>query len=675
MTKIATTYNNFSRAKLDHDLSGRFDLPIYNTGAEEFTNFISNFKGNAIYRAGLELAETFQDCVFVEFEFSQEQSYLCLFYELKVKFLTYDANGNFGFVESSPGVDLEVTSPYTLEQARDIQWAQNADVMKIVHPEVLPKDFTRVSATSFTFANSVTTGAGFDNPSTGTTGYPGSVCFKDGRLFYAAATLKTTTVWASESGDYENFTIPATIVDDSPIQLTIADLTEKVEWLLPSERNVICGNRKNIAVINGGDVNTPLTAANVSVTITGAEGSNSTIPLRKDALVFYLGRNDRNVYYFRYDLLGETFKASDANFVSYDITEGGISKLRYKKDRNDIIYTVRGDGKLLALNFNEEEKIIGWSIQETDGIIQDIATITNNDGDPQLFCLVLRDSVYYVERLADFIEFSRRDAFFTDDEDDDREAYNRMIGEELKLARYLDNLECISNLQDNIITFDGTDTITATSSVFTSGDVGKFIVYQTQTGYEKGRFEITGYTSGTEVEVEALIGPSTNTYQYWYLTFDSLSGLSRFNGKTVSVVADGGYLDDFEVSGGAIDLGTQVTSVCVGLSYTGLIKTFNLGFAIQGVNTQKNIKSVFQAGIRLIDSAGGLIGTTRYRMTPIQELTERDLNYLPPLVVDQTKLITYSDDADINKALYIIQDKPLPMKVADIIIETKYGVS
>ena len=76
--KIATTRNNFARARLDKDLGGRYDLGIYNTGAEQFTNFISNFKGNAIYRAGLELQEAFQDCVFVEFEFSQEQSYLCL---------------------------------------------------------------------------------------------------------------------------------------------------------------------------------------------------------------------------------------------------------------------------------------------------------------------------------------------------------------------------------------------------------------------------------------------------------------------------------------------------------------------------------------------------------------------------------------------------------------------
>ena len=68
-------------------------------------------------------------------------------------------------------------------------------------------------------------------------------------------------------------------------------LSEKIEWLFSNERSIIVGNAQNIAVINGGDVNTPLTSSNIAVTITGAEGSDSTYPLRKDGLVFYIKDN------------------------------------------------------------------------------------------------------------------------------------------------------------------------------------------------------------------------------------------------------------------------------------------------------------------------------------------------------------------------------------------------
>jgi len=661
--KIATTYNNFSRAKVDHDLGGRFDLPIYSTGADRFDNFISNFKGNAIYRAGLEDMLTFEDCAFIEFAFSQEQSYLCLFTELKVKFLTYDSGGNFGFVQSGGG-DLEVVSPYTLEQAKTIQWSQNADVMKLAQADVVPYDFIRVAADDFTFTASTTTGAVFpDNPT--------SVQFKDGRLWYSYQ----TTVWGSEAGDYEEFTIPGTILDSSPIEITLADLTEKIEWMFSNERSLICGNRQNLAVINGGDINTPITAANVSVTITGSDGSNSTIPVRKDGLVFYIGRNNRNAYYFSYDLLGETFKSDDANFISYDITQGGISKLRYKKDRNDLVYTIRSDGKLLALNFNQSEKIIGWSLHETEGNVKDIATITNNEGDVQLFTLTLRDSVYYIEKLAEFVEFVPRENFFTNVEQTDNEAYNRFIAEQLKECIYLDNSQCFDDLQTIEITFDGDETITADSAVFSSGDVGKSISYKTITGYESGRFEITAFTSTTVVTVDVIQEPTTNTYSSWYLTFSTLSGLTRFNGKTVSVVADGGLLGEFEVADGEIDLNKQVTHTCVGYPYKGVIKTFSLGFAFQGKNTQITKKNISQAGLRFVTSAGGKIGSSPYKLVPIQNLGQKDLNYLPPTPMDKTKLVSYSDTSKTDKFLYIVQDKPLPFTVIAAIIEAKYGVS
>ena len=47
--KVVRAYGNFSSGQIDHDLMGRFDLPTYQSGMDVFQNFISNFKGNAIY--------------------------------------------------------------------------------------------------------------------------------------------------------------------------------------------------------------------------------------------------------------------------------------------------------------------------------------------------------------------------------------------------------------------------------------------------------------------------------------------------------------------------------------------------------------------------------------------------------------------------------------------------
>lgn len=680
--KVLTAYNNFARGKIDHDMMGRFDLPIYRSATDEFKNGFTNFKGNAIYRTGFEdMIGAFQDCVLYEFKFRNDQNYIMVFYNTKIRFLTYDSAGDFGWVESS-GSPIEVTTPYSLADCRELQFAQNGDVVVITHQSHAPQDLTRTSATSFTLAAHT-----FDaDPFSGEE--PKSCCFYKGRLYFANTPSKPTTLWGSEAGDYETFTIPSTVVDDSPVRVSIAEISQPIDWIFGGDNSLILGCADGIVAVNGGGAGQAIAADTIEAELTSADGSNDTIPFKKDGNVFYIGKNNRNMYYFSYDLLSESFLAEDANFVSYDITKGGITKIRHKKDRNDLIYSLRGDGKLLTLNFKEKENIIGWHVQETGngGLIKDIVVITNNAGEPQLFALIQRGSDFYIERLADHIEFSRRVDFFTYDEGNeerevaearDDEAYNRMVAEEFLQCVYLDNALKFSNLQEgNTITYDsGAGTITDTDGVFTANHVGRHISYKTATGYESGRFEITGYTDANTVDVEVLQEPTANTYDDWYLSFNSLSGLTQYNGETIGVVTDGGYLNDFTISGGTLDLGSEVLSVVVGYRYKMTIKSFALGFQAGAENTQTTMKAINRVGIRFVASAGGKFGSTLYRMQPIQKLSQNDLNYLPPLPMDGTEYISYTDDNERDKYFYIVQDLPLPMVVVCVMVDANYSAT
>lgn len=754
--KVVVSYNNFARAKIDHDMMGRYDLPVYQSGADFYKNFISNFKGNAIFRAGLKQMLAFQDCAFVEFKFSSTQSYIVVMYANKMRFLSYDTSGNFGWVLDGGMAILEVATPYTLAESKTIglgKPAQNADVMVITHNNYPPYKLIRTSANSFTFqtfarlddpfsltfaapvaitaitqaANAVVTSTahglvtgdsvrlksivgmtqlnnytarvtfinansysidvnttGFTAYASGGTGekvltgdYPALSLFYKGRLYYGRSRLKITTIWASESGRYDVFTIPVTVTDASAMQFTLADIAQRLEWMIAGENSLITGASDGIVAVNGGSVGAAIKADTVQANITSAEPCNYVYPLKKDGLIFYIGNNNRNMYYFTYDLLTESFQAKDANFLSYDITKGGFSKIRYKKDRNNLIYSLRGDAELCTLNFYAPEQIIGWHEHDTMGDFQDICTIGDNLGNTQFFALVLRNGVYYIENQADYVEFRQRVLFFTGktQEKVDDEAYYRYVAEQLKECIYLDNANVVSNLKSTSITYNpGTSRITAAAPSFVSGDVGKHIVYRTATGYESGRYLITGYISTTVVTVSVLQTPTTNTYASWYLSFRTISGLSQYNGYTIGVVTDGGYLTDFLVSGGTIDLGEQYTHAVVGFRYQGAIKTFCLGFQIQGSNTQLTMKAICGAGVRTVASAGGKIGSSLYMLEAVQELGQTDLNYLPPLPIDGTKYVTFTDDNDVDKYLYIVQDEPLPFHVTSVMLEANYAV-
>lgn len=680
--KVDTSFNNFARGKIDHDMMGRYDLPIYQSGSDIIENFETNFKGNAIFRTGFTemLGEPFQDCYMIEFKFNNQQQYICLFYNTKVRFLSYDSNGDFGWVLASTGPDviLEVTTPYSLAESKELDFSQNNDVMILAHPSYAPRELKRVSASSFTLGTFSRT----NDPFGSTNNYPSCVLFYKGRLYYAATNSKITTIWGSVSGSYYDHT-SSPVTATSALQFTIAEIAQKIDWLFPGDNSLIAGASDGIVAINGGGVGEGITAENIEATLTSAPPCNGAKPLAKDGLIFYVGTDGRNLYYFNYDLLTETFQADDANFVSYDITVGKMNKIRYKKDRNDLIYSTvaQGDRNMLTCNFNRKEQIVGWHEHITEGEFRDISIITNNEGRPQLFALILRDGEYYIERQAEKIEFKSRGKFFTgktnNDKRTDNIAYNRFIAEQLKNCVYLDNSIIYNDLRTSEITYDeNAGTITANANSFVSGDVDKQIVYKTATGYESGRFIITEYVSATVVNVDVLQEPTENIYSSWYLTFSSISGLSsEWNGKTVSVVSDGGYLDDFEVSSGEIEFGKQVSHVVIGFRYKGVIKSFGLGFQVQGVNTQRTMKTISEANVRCVSTAGLEVGASLYKLEPVQQLTQDDINYLPPLPIDGTKRVSYSDDNQQDKFMYLVQDLPLPAVVTTMMLTANYAVT
>lgn len=668
--KVHTVYNNFARGEIDHDMNGRFDLPIYNSGSDRFRNFESNIKGNAIYRNGFENLLSFQDCALLPFKFNKEQNYIIVAYNTKFRYLTYDSSNNFGWVESG-GSPVETTTPYSLADAKQLDISQNADVCYICNNSYFPRKLTRTSATSFSIATPSISG----DPFTSGSNFPSCSTFYKGRLYYGDPANEVTKVYASEVASYDNLTTGTDPAD--PLELELTDISEPIEWLFAGENSLIVGASDGIVSINGGSIGEPIDVDNVEASLSSADGCNSVKPRARDGFVFYVDKQGRRTLAFRYDLLTESFKAEDLNKINYDITQSGIKRVEVLRDKYKRLYMLLNSGELLSLVFDDGEKVVSWARHSTKGTIQDIVVISDNNGEDYLHALVKIGTVYYIERLSKEVEFARRDDFYTDEgsSEADNYAYNTLVGEQLRSCVYVDNALIVNDLQEsNTITYDSVaGTITANSSVFDSGDVGKHITYKTSTGYEYGKFEITGYTSGTVVDVDVLIEPSDDSYDDWYLSFSSLTGLSQYNGETVAVIADGGYLSDFTISDGEIaDLGRQCSSIVVGYKYIGFIKSFSLGFQAQGQNTQSTQKGISRIGVRTVDSAGLQAGTSRYRLEPIQQLKQGDLNYLPPQIMDGTKYVSIVDDMDRDKYLYIVQDKPLPAKITAVLLETKY---
>lgn len=669
--KTNLPFNDFSSGQLSKSINGKTNLSIYRNGLELMRNFYTNVMGNALYRQGFEYNSNTvnnEPVWFKEFKFNVEQSYLIILSDGVFRFLTYDVDGNLGYVLSAPSTPLEVSHPYSLDDLKNIKTAQDGDVMYFVHPDYAPYKLTRTGAASFTFATFTRTNDPFVAGD-----YPRSVAFYESRLYYGGSTTKPTKLFGSKAGLPDDFT--TTTDDDSSIEFVIRELSDPIEWLFSGSNALIAGSKEGLVAISGGSTNTAITPSSIYAKKVIDEGCSKTIPLRKDGQIIYIQNNNRKVRSFSYDIIGESYESKDLNVINYDITQRDISELIYKKDRYDLIYTVRGDGFLVGFTYNIYEERNGWFEFKTNGDFISIGSLTNNEGNIELFACIKRNingtDYYYIEQYTNYVDFSKFEDFYDENEseEDTKEKYERVIFEEMKNYNFLDSSIKNIDLKTETITFDTIDTITTINPTFSSGDVGKNIIYKSITGEEFGQFKIKSFVSTTEVEVEQLTETiSSNTNSNWYLTFDTISGLSHLEGEEVYVLADGGFLETQTVSSGEITISEQVSVAYVGLNYTGILKSFNLGFIADATNTQNTKKNIYKVNIRFNYSAGGKFGTSLYNLENIQDFNPLGKFDSPPVLMLGDKEIKYKDDYKKEKKYYVVQNEPLPLNITMITV-------
>lgn len=686
--RINLPKNNFSSGQIDRDVKGRFDLPLYQNGFEISRNFFHTIKGDCYFRTGFEYLDEIGNSALYEFRFNQEQAYLLVFDTQKISFYTYDENNNFVKVLDNYGNVFTLSHPYGNE-IFNLNMTQNCDVIYICHdkgqfPEYQLK---RTASNNFTLTKTTFTNSGtasLSNESASINhGFPFTCAFYENRMNRCSSSKYPTYLYGSKGAEYDNITT-GTGTNDG-YQFDLSEANSNALWLVSGVNSLLVGTAEGILTINGGSTTSAITPTDITAKLSCRDGVSSVKPIHKDNYVFFVGSNQRKLYMFEYDVLLEQFKATDLSKGNYEITKGKIKKLVNKNDRFGLIFALCGT-KLLSICFSNDEAINSWSEFITDGEFVDICSVVRPDGDFDLFANIKREingqTKYYLEKLSPTVEFSRFEDFVSDVTADatatdiielkkqDKFNFYRKIADELRQCNYLDCSIKYSGLHYETLTLQE-NILTCANEIFTNSDSGKRIWVKTDTGKEYGIFDIKEVVSPSTIEVEVLLKPETDTITKWYLSATRFSGLEHLEGKEVSVVGDGGYIGDYTVNNGTIDISNanvnKVGSAIIGLKYKGILKSPNSGLMLQGNQTFTNMKNLYKMVLWLSFSSGGKIGTNLYDLTEVQDFKPDGLYDIPPLPIDDYKEIEYEDTYEKDKHYFVVQDKPLPFHITAII--------
>lgn len=688
--RTALPKNNSSSGQIDRDVKGRVDLPLYQYGHELSRNFFHTIKGDCFYRSGFEFLDEIGYSALYEFKFNQDQSYLLIFRIQYIEFWSYNTQGELVRVLDDSGNDLTLQHPWGTE-VFNLCMTQNCDVMYITHtggnyPEYQLK---RTASNKFTLEKTTFTNSGTatlaNDSATTNHGFPLSCAFYENRLNRCSSSKYPTYLYGSKGGSYNDITTGENKNDG--YQFDLAEANSKALWLVSGPNSLLVGTAEGILTVNGGSVSTAITPTDISAKLSCRVPVSKVKPIIVDGYTFFVSADNRQVYQFEYDVLLEQFKPTNLSKGNYEITKGGIQKLAYKFDRFGLIFAKCRD-KLLAVCFSNDEAVNAWSEFNTKGEFVDICSVTRPDGEYDLFANIKRVvngiERYYLERLTKIVEFPRLEDFISeipegiskaeieDIKQEDKHAFYRQVAEELKNCNYLDCSMRYSGLQNINIMYDKeTSTITAETEVFGNDDIKRRIWYKSITGREYGIFDIVEVLSSTKVRVQTLLQPSSNYASQWYLSATEFSGLEHLEGETVSVVGNGGYIGDFPVINGKVDISSanvnKVGSAVIGLRYKGVLKSPNLGMVLQGGETYTSMKSIYKIGLILSFSAGGKVGDSMYDLQDVQDFNPEGLFDVPPLPIDTLQDINISSNYDRTKHYFVVQDKPLPFHIASII--------
>ena len=490
------------------------------------------------------------------------------------------------------------------------------------------------------------------NPFSGANDKPGTVSFYQERRTFGGSTNNPTRWNMSQSGSYDNFNVSRPVKADDAIDFTLAARrVNEIRHFVPLSQLIILTSGAEWAVRGQGDngVISPTQPPNAQVQST--RGASHVRPITVNDTVLFVGRLGNVVYDLGFRLETDSYKGDDLTVMATHLFEGQqVEEWTFAEVPNSLIWAVRDDGALLCLTYLREHNIFAWSRHDTGAgdAFESVASIP--EGDEDVVYLLVRRTVEgktrrYLERMRSRRVTEVRDAFFVDS------------GLTYDAPATITNATAASPV---VIT-------TSSAHGVANGDIVSIEDVVGMTELNGGRFKAANVTS-TTLELTNLNGENIDGSAYTAygsggelrLHVTVLSNLHHLEGRTVSLLGDGGVLTQQVVTGGEVTVSSASGVVHVGLPIEADIESLPLELG-QGTvyGNRRNV-----TGITLLfeSSRGGKIGPTSSALNEFKQRSGEPLGTPTALLTGEVSL-TLRPSWDNKGKVFFRQSDPLPSTV------------
>ncbi len=672
MPRAAPNQTNFTAGELSPRLEGRVDIAKYFNGVKKLENMIVLPHGGATRRGGTIFVNTAKagKVRLIPFQFSISQTYILEFGDQYIRFYRNQAilgvesfSSGFSTGFEVEATSSEITSPYLESELFQIQFAQSADVLYLVHPNHAPRTLSRLSDTSWVL-DEVTTinGPYLDQNLSATTITPSATTGAGITLTASTSTFVSTDVGRLVRIDQGADFGYAKIVGFTSVTVVTADVVDDF-------------------VSTTGQTTWQLGAWSDTT------GFPSTISFFEDRLV-YAGSLDQPQTIWGsksgfYDNFTPGANADDA--YNYTIATDQVNAIQWMSPGKSLTIGTLGGEFLMAASTRNEAitptnvKIVrqseygGANIMpvRSAGVVLFVQRSTKK---LRQFVYEFESDSYLAPDMTLLSEHITGNGIIEMEYQRDPESIIWMVRKDGQLIgmTYERDQEVIAwhrHIIGGVSDAQGTDAQVESVAVIPGSDnrdevwlsVKRLINGSTVRHLEvitKGRDTIDP-ADADDFFVDAGLSfngsPST-----------VFSGLDHLEGETVQILADGAPVPDKTVLAGSITLLSSASVVHVGFNKPAIIKTLRLEAGSANGTAQGKIKRINKVNIRLFDTLGAKVGPTEDKTDIIPFRSTSDLMDSSPPRFSGDKELPFPSGYDKEGEIVIRQDQPLPLTVLSI---------
>ena len=505
-----------------------------------------------------------------------------------------------------------------------------------------------------------------------TTGFPETVSFFEQRLIFGGTTSLPQTIFASQSGLFENFDVGDGSAADAFIYTIAANRVNKIRFLAPI-RDLVIGTAGGEFRVDR-PTGEPLTPTNVNIKQETTFGCHTVQTMQVGPSILFVQRQKRKLREFGYSFQNDAYVAPDLTLLAEHITNGGIVDVEYAQEPDSIYWAVRNDGTLLGMTYQREQDIVGWHRHIIGGKGQS-CTVTVTDYDNT----VSGTKLIFTKSDGTTVTFTSTTGTAGTNE----------------FKTQTNNNTTASNLQ-SAINGHADFTATVSSAVVTITETApESTGFLTVSSQDAVRLSITNQTAArvksvtslTETDenevwivVERIVNGSTVKFiEYLDTTLNQdcglagsvtgsstiVTGLDHLEGETVQILIDDAVYPAQIVTNGAVTISLPSTfaskTIEVGLGFVSTLKTLKIeAGASTGSVAQGKKKRYNEVIVRLLDTVGATINGDQL---PFRSSADEMGQPIPAFTGD--KRVT-NLGWDRSGQITIQQTQPLPITILGI---------